>query len=118
MDAMSQNEAKPVVVTKEALEGSRGRYAARVEGIEAVGELIFKERGPNLVSADHTLVPEALAGRGVAKALLDALLADARSNGFKIIPYCAFVRAQYARHPEWSSLFTVPPGVEPPPRER
>lgn len=107
-------EAPKPVVTKESLEGSRGRYVAQVPGIEALGELIFKQRGAGVISADHTLVPQALAGKGVAKALLDALLADARTSGFRIIPYCAFVRGQYARHPEWSALFTVPPGVDPP----
>lgn len=111
------NETIKPVVTKEALEGSRGRYVARIEGIDASGELIFKQRGTGVISADHTLVPDALAGKGVAKALLDALLADARRSGFRIIPYCAFVRAQYARHPEWSALFTVPPGVDPLARE-
>jgi predicted GNAT family acetyltransferase len=49
-------------------------------------------------------VPEALKGRGVGQALVEALVADARAQGFTIVPLCPFVRAQYARHPEWSDV--------------
>ena len=98
---------------KEETGGRNGRYVARIDGIEGEGEITFTHRGPKLISADHTGVPEAMNGKGVAKALLDYLLNDARENGFKIIPICPFVRAQYARHPEWSDLFTTKPGEDP-----
>ena len=54
-----------------------------------------------------------MAGKGVARALLDFMLEDARKSGFRIIPVCPFVRAQYARHPEWAELFTTKPGEDP-----
>jgi predicted GNAT family acetyltransferase len=57
------------------------------------------------VIADHTLVPDSLRGQGLAQALLDALLDDARSQGFTIVPLCPFVASQARRHPEWASLF-------------
>jgi predicted GNAT family acetyltransferase len=41
---------------------------------------------------------------GVAKTLVDRLIADARSKGFKIIPLCPYVKSQYLRHPEWSDV--------------
>lgn len=90
-----------------------GRYVARIEGVDAEGEIAFTHRGPGIISADHTSVPDAMAGKGVAKALLDYMLEDARSSGFRIIPICPFVRAQYARHPEWAPLFTTKSGEDP-----
>lgn len=54
-----------------------------------------------------------MVGHGVAKALLDFMLEDARSSGFRIIPLCPFVRGQNARHPEWADLFTTKPGEDP-----
>lgn len=99
---------------KQDTDDRHGRYVARVDGIDGVGELTFTRRGPDIVSADHTGVPEAMAGEGVASALLDALLADARESGFRIVPACSFVRERYARHPEWADLFTVAPGEDPP----
>jgi predicted GNAT family acetyltransferase len=58
------------------------------------------------VIADHTYVPDALRGQGVADRLLQALLDDARAQGFTIVPLCPFVASQARRHPEWASLFT------------
>ncbi|MBK8199150.1 MAG: N-acetyltransferase [Acidobacteria bacterium] len=101
-----------IVITKE--DGPRkGRYVARIAGIEAEGEIAYTHPKPGVLSANHTGVPDAMGGRGVAKALLDFMLDDARTNGFKIVPVCPYVRGQYARHPEWSDLFTIPPGVDP-----
>ncbi|MBC9247407.1 N-acetyltransferase [Paracoccus sp. 11-3] len=91
----------------------RGRYVARIDGIDAEGEITFTHRGPGVISADHTGVPDAMGGQGVAKALLNYMLEDARQNGFRIIPLCPYVRGQYARHAEWSDLFTTKPGEDP-----
>ena len=43
-------------------------------------------------------------GQGIASALVEQLIADARREGFKIVPHCPFVAAQFDRHPEWSDL--------------
>ncbi len=61
---------------------------------------------PHRIIADHTGVPAALKGKGVGKALVEYLVADARETNTKIIPLCPFVKAQYQRHPEWSDVFT------------
>ncbi|WP_322867427.1 GNAT family N-acetyltransferase [Aquicoccus sp. G2-2] len=101
------------VFTKVETDARHGRYIARIEGIDAEGEITFTKRGPKVISADHTGVPDAMAGLGVAKALLGFMLDDARESGFRIIPICPFIRKQYARHPEWSDLFTTAPGEDP-----
>ena len=101
-----------IVITRE--DGERkGRYAARIDGIDAVGEIEFTYSGAGIISANHTRVPEAMGGRGVAGALLNSMLEDARTNGFKIVPVCPYVRGQYAKHPEWADLFTTKPGEDP-----
>lgn len=94
-------------------DGRGGRYVAKVGGIDAEGELTFTHRGAGLISADHTGVPDSLKGTGAAAALVDYLIADARKQGFKIIPYCPYVRARYAKHPEWRDVMTVAPGEVP-----
>ena len=85
-------------------EGSKGRYEARVEGRDGVGELTFSRMSPTKIIADHTGVDDSLRGTGVGSALVERLIADARSEGFTIVPLCPFVRAQYQRHPEWSDV--------------
>ncbi|MGR3321367.1 GNAT family N-acetyltransferase [Marinibacterium profundimaris] len=91
-----------ITVTREEGE-TKGRFVAVVESHEA--ELTFSKTSPTLVIADHTGVPEELKGKGVGRALVEALVADARASGYKVIPLCPFVKAQYGRHPEWSDVF-------------
>lgn len=88
----------------------QGRYVARQDGIGAEGELTFTRLAADLVSADHTGVPDAMAGRGVGSALVAFMLEDARENGFRILPRCSFIAAYAARHPECASLFVTAPG--------
>ena len=54
--------------------------------------------------AEHTLVPPAIGGRGVAGRLVEALIADAQAEHFRIDPACSYVAAQFKRHPEWAAL--------------
>ncbi|MDE2577177.1 MAG: N-acetyltransferase [Hyphomicrobiales bacterium] len=101
-----------VTVAKEA--GPHGgRYVAKVAGIADEAELTFTQRGADLISADHTGAPESLRGTGAARALVDFMIADARRNGFRIIPNCPYVRAQYAKNPDWRDVMTVAPVVNP-----
>ena len=101
-----------ITIAKED-DGRHGRYVAKVSGIDAEGELTFTHRGANLVSADHIGAPDSLRGTGAAAALVDYMIVDARQHGFKIIPYCPYVRARYAKHPEWRDVMTVAPGEVP-----
>lgn len=84
--------------------GTQGEYRATVPGSDAVARLTWKARGDNVRVADHTLVPPELEGRGIAAALVDALVADAREHGFRIVPQCSYVAAKFSRNPEWSDL--------------
>jgi predicted GNAT family acetyltransferase len=43
-------------------------------------------------------------GTGVGARLAERLVEDARRGGYAILALCPFVRAQVARHPEWSDV--------------
>lgn len=83
--------------------GAAGEYHAHVPGSSAIGRLTWTARG-KARSADHTLVPEEIGGRGIAARLVEALVADARAEHFTIIPRCSYVEAAFRRHPEWTDL--------------
>lgn len=85
-------------------EGNKGRFAARIDGLEGEGELVISKASDVLVVAAHTLVPDSMRGSGVGSALVNALIQDARDKGYKIVPLCPFVRAQADRHPEWADV--------------
>ncbi|MEM9670503.1 MAG: GNAT family N-acetyltransferase [Pseudomonadota bacterium] len=92
-----------ITITKSETE-TGGRFVAHVEGETAVGELTFSKVNAELIIADHTGVPNALAGKGVGKALVTHLIEDARTNGYRIVPLCPFVRAQSLKHSEWDDV--------------
>ncbi|MBC2670294.1 GNAT family N-acetyltransferase [Novosphingobium piscinae] len=87
--------------------GNAGEYRAQVPDSDAVARLTWIVRGDGAAAvrvAEHTLVPRALEGRGIARRLVDALIEDARREGFRIEPQCSYVAAQFQRHPEWAAL--------------
>lgn len=85
--------------------GSEGRHVIREDGREA--ELTYSRLSPRLVIADHTSVPDALAGRGIGGRLVARLVADAEARGFRIVPLCPFVNAWRSAHPEMAAQFDV-----------
>ena len=88
-------------------ETSRGAYRAELPGASRPAELTWQAMGP-LRIADHTFVPPEMRGQGVAQVLVEALVADARTLGFKIVPQCSYVAALFRRHPEWADLLATP----------
>ncbi len=80
-----------------------GEYRAHVDGQKAIGRLTWVSRGGARV-AEHTIVPPEIGGRGVAGKLVEALIADAREQGFRVVPECSYVAAAFAKHPEWAAL--------------
>lgn len=84
---------------------TKGRYLIRRNGEEA--ELTYSVTSPTLIIADHTGVPDSFRGTGAGLALVTRMVADARAEGFKIMPLCPFVNAQRKKHPEWADAFAV-----------
>ena len=63
----------------------------------------YRMRGPN-VAFVHTEVPDAMEGKGVGTALVEAALAWAREQKLGVIPMCAFFAEYMTRHPETHEL--------------
>ncbi|AWD21230.1 GNAT family N-acetyltransferase [Fuscovulum blasticum] len=84
---------------------TKGRFVIRKEGEEA--ELTYSVTTPTLIIADHTGVPDSFRGTGAGLALVEALVAAARAEGFKVVPLCPFVNATRKKHPEWADVFAA-----------
>ena len=80
-----------------------GRYFVRLDD-SSEAELTYGQLDPRTIIAEHTGVPPQHRNRGIALQLVEAAIADARRDGFRIIPRCSYVDAQFRRHPEWSNL--------------
>ena len=83
--------------------GASGEYHAHVEGSEHIGRLIWTEAN-GVRAANSTQAPTEIGGRGIAGILVDALIADARAQGFKVRPACSYVEKAFEKHPEWADL--------------
>jgi uncharacterized protein len=95
---------KPAVQISYEDQGHKGRFVARIDGLEGEGELTISKVSDALIIADHTLVSGTMRGTGAASTLVEALIADARAKAYRIVPLCPFVRAQSQKHPEWSDV--------------
>ena len=96
-------ESSEVTITHED-QGDSGRYLATVAGSEATGHLDWEAPSKDVRAATHTIVPPEIGGRGVAAKLVEALVADAREQGFRIDPQCSYVEAAFRRHKDWADL--------------
>ena len=77
------------------------RFELEVGGATAFAA--YRLDGPNIVFT-HTVVPDALAGRGVGSRLVHDALEQVRAEGLKVVPLCAFVEAYIGKHPEVQDL--------------
>ena len=62
-------------------------------------EMVFGVSG-DIMTILHTEVADKHKGRGVAGQLLDRMAGYARQNKLRVFPRCAYVQAQFKRHPE------------------
>ncbi len=84
---------------------TKGRYIARVDGVDAEAELTYSRSGDKLIIADHTEVPDAFRGQGIGRLLAARMVEDARKEGVKIFVLFPFVNAERRKHPDWADVF-------------
>lgn len=80
-----------------------GVYTIAVEGSPRPAELTWQDRGGVRV-VDHTFTPPEARGQGLAGKLVQAIVDDARAQGFKIAPLCPYVVNTFGKHPEWKDV--------------
>jgi predicted GNAT family acetyltransferase len=76
----------------------RGAFFIDISG-ERVALLAYHRVEANHVVIDHTRVDDSLRGRGVARRLLDASVAWARSTGVRMAATCPYAKAQFDKDP-------------------
>ena len=77
------------------------KFTTTVDGHE--GYVEYSRHGDTL-SIDHTIVPSAIGGRGIASDLVKAALEYVRAEGLKVHPACSYADAWMRRHPEYGAL--------------
>ena len=77
------------------------RFTLTLDGHEA--ELVYRLQHGRM-SIDHTGVPQAIGGKGVAGQLVKAALEYARAEGLRVVAACSYSAAYVQRHPEYADL--------------
>lgn len=73
---------------------AKRRYELVVDGTTAYAEYVLVDGS---ITFTHTIMPEALGGRGIGGRLVNAALDDAEARGLKIVPECSFVAKMVER---------------------
>lgn len=82
---------------------AKNRFETTVDGVLCVLEYRLRD---NVLTIDHTDVPEAVGGRGIASVLTRTALDTARNEGWRVIPKCSYAVAYIAKHPEYGDLIS------------
>lgn len=77
------------------------RFHTTVDGHEAE---VSYESDDGAMAITHTLVPEAIGGRGIAGDLNRAAFEHARRQGLRVRPLCTYAAAWVKRHPDFADL--------------
>lgn len=80
---------------------STHRITTQEDGVEAFVEY---ELDGAVMTITHTIVPEAIGGRGIAGKLVGAAFERARAQGWKVRTQCSYAAAWAQKHPDVADL--------------
>jgi uncharacterized protein len=84
-------------------EATHGSYQAELPGAARPAVLTWRARDEARV-IEHTFVPPEMRGRGIAQQLVEAIVADAREQGFRIVPQCSYAEVLFRRRADWTDV--------------
>lgn len=75
-----------------------------------IAEMVYKRRDDSHVTVVHTQTDESLRGQGVARKLLDALVAWARASHTRVSATCPYAKAQFEKDASIQDVYeSLPP---------
>ena len=82
---------------------TKGFFKALADDTEA-GRMTYSWAGSKKFIIDHTEVNSDFKGQGIGNQMVDAAVAYARTNGFKIIPLCPFVKSVFDKRTDYQDV--------------
>ena len=71
---------------------------------ESLARMTYVAVTAKKIVIDHTLVPKAWSGQGIAKKLLEAAIEFLRGNDILTAPSCPYAKDQLTKHEEWHDV--------------
>lgn len=78
------------------------KYEYHIDGF--IAYINYHEQNGN-IHLTHTIVPEALAGKGLAKILLEDVLEQLKKDNKKAVAQCSYIIKYLEKHPDKSDYF-------------
>jgi len=94
---MSDEQQVTVEVDRDA-----ARFEVFVDGTRA-GVATYEEHG-RVRTFTHTVVFPQFAHQGLAGALAETALTDARVHGYQVVPQCPYIASYIRKHTEWLDI--------------
>ncbi len=83
-------------------DAARQRYSLVIDGVEAY--LTYQRPKPGHRRITHTIVPDALGGKGLGKRLVTRAMEDIIADGETVSSSCWFASALIDKSPVWAKL--------------
>jgi predicted GNAT family acetyltransferase len=83
---------------------NRGAFFIERDG-KRIAEQTYKRSRPDHITVDHTFVDDSLRGQGVARKLLDTLVAWARKTGTRVSATCTYAKKQFEQDASLSDIY-------------
>ena len=83
-------------------DAARRRYSLSIDGVEAY--LTYERPKPKHRHITHTIVPDALGGRGLGKRLVARVMEDVIAEGETVSSSCWFASALIDKSRDWAKL--------------
>ncbi len=84
---------------------SARRFDTTVDGAHCLLDYTLIEGvATHVMTITHTEVLAEVGGKGIASALVQAAMAAARNEEWKVIPACSYADTWVKRHPEYADL--------------
>ena len=80
------------------------RQAAAYDGDKLIGECQYSAAGTTKWIISHTGVRPVYNGRGIAKRLVECVIAEARARGVRILPLCPYAKHMMCGQDEYKDV--------------
>ncbi|MCW8329905.1 N-acetyltransferase [Photobacterium sp. SDRW27] len=86
------------------VEHDREKHEYRMEVSPGVYALVTYREEDNVLHLTYSEVPSSMRGQGIGSILMDKVLSQIQSEGYRVLPVCGFISNYIAEHEKWHPL--------------
>ncbi|MGF1757115.1 N-acetyltransferase [Photobacterium sagamiensis] len=104
--SINQKKAAETMITKHeySVEHDTAKQQYRVQVQPELWALVTYTKQDKVLHLNYSEVPHELRGQGYGSVLMEAVLTQIQSEGYKVVPVCSYIRCYIDRHERWASL--------------